>query len=104
MKKRQKSKLKNIEDNTKLMNELAQYENIPDEILYFEPSYEKVLETLQRPLYNLIDTTNSFYNMENGLLPLLDITEKQTYYVDVDQEQIKEGLEKIKEYVDQGFQ
>lgn len=65
---------------------MAQYENIPDEILYFEPSYEKVLEILQKPLKNLIETTNSFYNMENGLLPLLDISEKQTYLIDENQE------------------
>ena len=30
------------------------YDAIPDEIIYFEPSYQKVLETLQRPFRNLI--------------------------------------------------
>ena len=85
MKKKLKSKSsKTPEENAKMMVEMQQYENIPDEILYFEPNYEKVLEILQKPLQNLIETTNSFYNVENGLLPLLDIAEKQTYLIDED--------------------
>jgi len=47
MKKKLKSKSsKTPEENAKMMVEMQQYENIPDEILYFEPNYEKVLEIL----------------------------------------------------------
>lgn len=79
------------------------YDAIPDEIIYFEPNYQKVLETLQKPFKNLILATNSFNNMEKDLLSLLDIPERQTYVINENQPEVMEGMERIKSYLDKGY-
>jgi hypothetical protein len=65
---------------------------VPDEIIYFEPNYNKVLETLQQPLRNLITTVNGFNNMEKDLLSLLDIPERQTLVIDEQNAEIQQGM------------
>lgn len=87
-----KKKTKKLEEQNKLLQEQSLYENVPDEIIYFEPNYSKILETLQQPLRNLISTVNGFNNMEKDLLSLLDIPERQTLVIDEQNAEFVEGM------------
>lgn len=80
------------------------YDAIPDEIIYFEPNYSRVLEALQKPFRNLIAATNSFNNMEKDLLSLLDIPERQTYVIDEQNAEIQKGMQRVKAFLDKGYQ
>ena len=50
-----------------------------EKVFYFEPSFKKVVETLQNPLSTICRTSESFIIMEKDLMPLMDVLKKPVF-------------------------
>ena len=75
----------------------------PEDLMYYEPSYQQILEVLQEPIHMLEETINSIKQLEKDLVPLIDIKEIPAFNVSLEDEWFADGLDSVKKHLDQGW-
>ena len=74
-----------------------------EEILFFEPNYNTVVQTLTRVFEWLIEATNSFTILEKDIVPLVDLRKEPSFPISADLDWIQEGIAKVVECIRLGF-
>jgi len=74
-----------------------------DEVLFFEPNYQTVVQTLTRVFEWLVEATNSFTVLEKDIVPLVDLKKEPSFQISLELEWIQEGLHKVVECIKLGF-
>ena len=75
-----------------------------ENLISFSPNFDSILKSLLKPIEKLISIVNSFFSLELDLLPLLNISKKNIFYVTESNENIQEGIKTIKNLLITGFQ
>ena len=74
-----------------------------ENLIFYEPSQEVVLENLQAPLNMLIETINSFIQLEPDIVRMLNLKRESSFNVGESLPIFKEALEYVEELVNKGF-
>lgn len=74
-----------------------------DEILFFEPNYNTVVQTLTRVFEWLVEATNSFTILEKDIVPLVDLRKEPSFPISAELDWIQEGNWKVVECIRLGF-
>lgn len=79
-------------------------ENEEEELLFFEPSYPAIVQSLNKVFEWLVEATNSFTILEKDIVPLVDLKKEPSFPISLELNWIKEGVYKVTECVKIGFQ
>ena len=102
--KRRREKVKKTKDRKVEDDEDDEKTLEPDDPIKYEPSITQVISVLQKPIVEwLLETVNSFYELEKDLVPLVDVDRRRAYEIDANNEWVQWGLTNIEKYVRQGF-
>ena len=104
-KKKDKDKKKKEEKEKEKEEDKDKEEESDDdgELIYFSPSYDKVIKGLSKPIEWLVELVNTINKLEPDLIPFLYLPKTISYPLTMKEDFIQKALEKIKEYADIGF-
>ena len=90
-----------------LVNPTAQKkkkEDAKENYLYFEPSYQRILEVLQEPLAQIKEAAESFSIIERDLVPLVEIPKKNVFQVRDELPFLEAQFQEIENYCQRAYQ
>jgi len=78
--------------------------NVDENLIFFEPSQDQVMENLKSPLVMLIDTINTFVCLEPDIVRMLNLKRESSFPVTEMLPLFKESLAYVEELTNKGFQ
>ncbi|KAL4494234.1 hypothetical protein ABPG73_018753, partial [Tetrahymena malaccensis] len=101
-KKKGKKPNKDRKEETPASQQKEEYEE--EDIIYYEPTYQQICQTLMKPFDWIVESVNMFFMLEKDLVPLIDLPKLPSFQIDNQLQWIKEGQEKVLEYIKVGYE
>jgi len=75
-----------------------------ENLIFYEPSQEEVIKTLQSPLHMLIETINTFVCLEPDIVRMLNLKRESSFAVSESLGLFRDALEYVEELTNKGFE